>query len=185
MLNDRAAECIMRQIPHLRMRSCISDSAASAVSASMPAGDAGGQVMCIQCDQHRVRVEPMQATSPDRTVLASTGHTHSRKYRSRSPGACPQPESPAAGGSVVEEPRTARRTVFVATVPGPSGSIRRTVSSSALVRTKFSRAFASATAFSQAVGRIAWQRPQARAPLGNGRKPMEIGHGFLVAASAA
>ena len=81
----------------------------------------------------------------------------------------------------VMSPSTASRTGLVASVSGPSGSIRRTVSSSALVSTKFSRALASATALSQAVAGSTGKGPEALTPVRKGWQPMEVGHGCSLA----
>ena len=181
LLNDRAAERLARQAPGL------ADAALDLVQRGVGAGDvqargdAGGEVVAVQRQQDGGGLERVQIRSPGRTVPARTGRNRSRRCRSRCRGAGRRRGSPAADASAWRS-RAPRGAPAWWPVPRAwPGTARRTVSSSALVSTKFSRALASATASGQAAAGSAPAEPvpSARrrgAPVGDGRQPVQFGH---------
>ena len=160
MIGQRNASRDMRQ--QSRMREAVSCNAAAASSADMAADDAGGEMIRVQREQHRVRLERVQRRAGigqflpilavivlvDRGVQCR-GAAPRRGWRRADARRCRSRGSPAAPACRSPPPAPHRRCA------------RRRVSSSALVLMKSSRVLASATAASQSAAASAG-RPRSR-----------------------
>ena len=181
LLDDRAAERVARQAPGL------ADAALDLVQRRVGAGDvqargdAGGQVVAVQRQQDRGGLEGMQRRVRIGQFLRGTGRNRFRRCRSRCRGAGRRRGSPAADAPAwrTRAPPGAPAwwpvpPAWPGTRGAPSRPARWSARNSA-ARWQERRLPARRRRDPRGRGTCA-QSAQARAPVGDGRQPVQFGH---------